>query len=92
MRINYYEFPEGVDPHVRYENGAIKLNGRCTAGRETCRGCDLCEEGWSECPYFRCTEAETLVMGCSVTAAKKAPQRIRWPRLDGALRARRLRL
>ena len=71
MRINYYEFPEGVDPHVRYENGAVKLNGRCAAGRETCRGCDLCEEGWSACPYFRCIEAESIVMGCSVTTAKK---------------------
>ncbi len=27
MRINYYRFPEGVDPHTRYINGAINKGG-----------------------------------------------------------------
>lgn len=71
MRLNYYEFPEGVDPHTRYLNGAAHKRGHCETGRASCRGCDHCEGGWSECERFRCDEAETLVMGCSVTTAKK---------------------
>ncbi len=71
MRINTYEFPKGVDPHTRYLNGAVQLQGVCDTGRKSCRDCDLCEEGWSECEHFRCTEAEMTVEGCSVTTAKK---------------------
>ncbi len=71
MRINYYEFPEGVDPHTRYLNGAVHLGGSCDTGRGNCRGCAVCKGGWSECEHFRCTDAEKVVMGCSVTTAKR---------------------
>lgn len=71
MRLNYYEFPEGVDPHTRYLNGASHTAGHCELGRPNCRGCDHCEGGWSECEHFHCDQAERLVMGCSVTTAKK---------------------
>lgn len=46
MRINYYRFPEGVDPHTRYINGAINKGGHCSLGRTSCRGCEFCEDGW----------------------------------------------
>ena len=71
MRLNYYEFPEGVDPHTRYLNGASNKGGHCERGHTSCRGCDACEGGWSECPHYHCDKAETLICGCSVTTAKK---------------------
>lgn len=71
MRINYYEFPEGIDAHTRYLNGACHKAGKCDTGRESCRGCTLCESGWSECEYFQCTEAEDLICGCTITEAKR---------------------
>lgn len=74
MRINYYEFPETVDAHTRYLNGACRKSGCCDTGRKNCRGCELCEGGWSECPHFRCTDAERTIDGCSVTTAKRLLQ------------------
>ena len=71
MRLNYYEFPEGVDPHTRYLNGASSKGGHCELGYTSCRDCTVCEDGWSECEHYHCDAAETLVMGCSVTTAKK---------------------
>lgn len=71
MRINYYRFPEGVDPHTRYINGAVNLKGSCDTGRQNCRGCTICEEGWTECERWHCVESEMTVDGCTVTAAKK---------------------
>ena len=71
MRINYYRFPEGIDPHTRYKNGACHKAGHCDIDRESCRGCPVCEGGWSECEHFICTEAEDTVEGCSVTEAKR---------------------
>lgn len=71
MRINYYEFPEGIDPHTRYINGACHIDGYCDTGRENCRGCSIREDDWSECEHFKCTEAEDTVEGCTVTEAKR---------------------
>ena len=71
MRLNYYEFPDGIDAHTRYMNGALNKDGHCSIGRTTCRGCELCEGGWSECEHFHCDDAESLVVGCTVTAAKR---------------------
>jgi len=71
MRLNYYQFPEGVDPHTRYINGAVRLKGRCDTGRKNCRECTICKDGWPECEHFRCTDAEMTVDGCSVTTAKR---------------------
>ena len=48
MRINYYRFPEGIDPHTRYKNGACHKAGHCDIDQESCRGCPVCEGGWSE--------------------------------------------
>ena len=39
MRLNYYEFPEGVDPHTRYLNGASNKGGHCELGHTSCREC-----------------------------------------------------
>lgn len=71
MRINYYQFPEGVDAHTRFKGGASSKGGHCGAGKPTCRGCDLCDGGWSECQHYHCDDAEDVVYGCSITAAKK---------------------
>ena len=58
-------------PHTRYKNGACHKAGHCDIDRESCRGCPVCEGGWSECEHFICTEAEDTVEGCSVTEAKR---------------------
>lgn len=58
MRLNYYEFPEGVDPHTRYLNGASNKGGHCERGHTSCRGCDVCEGGWSECEHYYCNALE----------------------------------
>lgn len=71
MRINYYRFPEGVDPHTRYINGAINKGGHCSLGHTSCRGCEFCEDGWSVCEQYHCDVSEDTVDGCSVTTAKK---------------------
>ena len=71
MRINYYEFPQGIDPHIRYQNGVCHKSGKCDTGRQNCRGCSICEDGWSECEHFICTDAEVVVYGCSITHAKQ---------------------
>lgn len=72
MRLNYYRFPDEIDPHTRFRNGAICKSGHCLLGHANCRGCTICGEGgWSECEYYHCDEAETTVDGCTVTVAKK---------------------
>ena len=71
MRINYYRFPENIDPYTRYKNGAAHKSAYCDTGRKNCRDCTICEEGWQECEHFRCTEADYIVRGLTVTAAKK---------------------
>ncbi len=71
MRINTYEFPEGIDPHTRYINGAVRLKGVCDTGRKSCRGCTIGEGLSSECEHYHCTDAEMTVEGCSVTTAPK---------------------
>lgn len=70
-RINYYEFPNTVNAHTRYINGAVHTAGDCPEDRETCIGCPVCEYGWSECPQFKATEAEFTVGGITVTEAKR---------------------
>lgn len=71
MRINYYQFPAGVDPDTRYRNGACHQEGHCDTGRESCFGCPICKGGWSECEHFKAIQAEDTVYGCSVTEAKR---------------------
>lgn len=71
MRISYYQFPKEVDAQTRFQNGASVLKGYCDTGRDNCRGCTICEDGWSECSHFICTEAEDTVAGCSITEAKR---------------------
>lgn len=71
MRINYYRFPESVDPHTRFINGAAFETGECETGRTTCRGCTVGAGAWAECEHFRCTVAETVILGCSITTAKQ---------------------
>jgi len=68
MRLNYYEFPESVDPHTRYLNGASNKGGHCELGYTSCRECVGC---WYECEHYHCDESDTLICGCSVTTAKK---------------------
>lgn len=72
MRLNYYKFPEGVDAQMRFQNGAAAIGGgKCGRGRESCRGCTVCEDGWTQCPEFIVADAEDTLEGISVTAAKK---------------------
>jgi len=71
MRLNYYEFPETVDAHTRYENGALHTEGHCQEGRDDCRGCTIFNGWWDECPNFKATQAEYLVGGIKVSEAKR---------------------
>lgn len=71
MRLNYYEFPEGVDPHTRYLNGASCKSGHCKLGKPLCRDCDVGDGDWFECEHYHCDEADNLIGGCSVSTAKK---------------------
>ena len=70
-RINFYEFPKTVDSNTRFQNGAIHSAGHCTLGREDCRGCTVCAEGWSECREFCADEAEYVVGGLRVSDVKR---------------------
>lgn len=61
-----------MDAQTRFENGALAIGGgHCEKGRDFCRGCTICEDGWTQCPHFRVTDAEDTVEGISITAAKK---------------------
>ena len=71
MRLHYYRFPEGIDHHTKYLNGAERLTGECFKGRDSCKDCDFCAAGWQECEYFRCTYAANVVYCGTVTAAKQ---------------------
>lgn len=72
MRLNYYRFPEWIDAHTRFKNGADNLNGDCLKGFDSCRGCPCNNgEGWTECVHFQSLEAKDTISGLSVTAAKK---------------------
>jgi hypothetical protein len=74
MRLNYYEFPESVDAHTRFINGASSLKAECLVGGTSSQGCPHLPEdayGCKECPKFHCIEAETVLGGISVTEAKK---------------------
>jgi len=72
MRLNYYQFPKGVDAHTRYLNGATNLRGDCTQDHETCRDCPFNNgNGYHECEHFRSVESDEAICGLSVTAAKK---------------------
>ena len=71
MRVNYYRFPEGIDAHTRFLNGAANKGGDCKLNRDTCSGCDHCDAGWSKCREFRCTAADDVISGISVMDAKR---------------------
>lgn len=74
MRLNYYEFPETIDAHTRFLNGAISLKAECLVGGTSSKGCPYLPTGvyWcKECPNFHCTDTETVLAGISVTEAKK---------------------
>lgn len=78
-RLHYYRFPEGVDPDVMAKNGAEDETNECTANFAhwtaenhpylTCRfsGGGTCRE----CQHLKCTKANDVVGGISITAAKR---------------------
>lgn len=70
-RLHYYQFPDEIDAHSRYMNGALNLKGECTAGQPTCRACTVCANGWRECEKFKCLEAEMIIGGTTLTNAKR---------------------
>ena len=74
MRLHYYQFPESVDAHTRFLNGAENINGDCSEiARCSCRGChyDFSGEGFRECGHFVSTESEDTISGLSITRAKQ---------------------
>lgn len=70
-RLHYYQFPDDIDAHTRYINGSVNLGGECLLGKETCRNCTVCSEGWRECEQFKCLDSEDIVGGTTVTNAKR---------------------
>ena len=72
MRLNYYKFPETVDAQTRFRNGAAAIDGgNCEFGHEDDRICDICEDGCLSCEHFIVTDAEEIIGGIKITAAKK---------------------
>lgn len=71
MRLHYYKFPDEIDAHTRFLNGASNSNGECLKGRDSCSGCSINNSGWTECEHYKCLDAEDTISGISVTAAKK---------------------
>ena len=69
VRLNYYRFPEDIDPDTRYRNGAARIDGVCRLNRDSCKDCP--HGWWDECKYWFCTEAEDIIEGCSVSHAKE---------------------
>lgn len=74
-RLHYYQFPNDIDAHTRYVNGAMNLKGECTLGKTTCRECTVCSVGWRECEHYRCLEAENIIEGTTITEAKRLLKR-----------------
>ncbi len=74
MRLNYYRFPECVDAHTRYINGADSLKAECflgiKLGSKKCLSYEACG-GCRSCSYFRSTNSEDTISGISVTRAKQ---------------------
>lgn len=64
MRLNYYRFPENVDAHTRYINGAECLGG---VGKRF----DRDDVRVNDRNLGYCTEAEYTIGGITVTTAKK---------------------
>jgi hypothetical protein len=75
MRLHYYRFPDTVDAQTRFINGAAaEGGGECGLGRESCRACDICGDGWTSCPRFLVSGAEDTLSGISITRAKQLLQ------------------
>ena len=70
-KLNYYQFPVGIDAHTRFKNGAVNLGGECTLKKQTCQRCEVCEDGWRTCDYFKCLKSEEEVGGITITTAKR---------------------
>ena len=70
-RINYYQFPVGVDAQTRWENGADRIgDGDCTLRPgQSCEGCPT-GLAWWDCPHATVEDAEDIVSGITITAAK----------------------
>ena len=72
MRLNYYRFPETVDAQTRYQHGADPIGERgCTANPDgDCPGCPHHEGNWHDCPFATVEDAEDIISGIKITAAK----------------------
>lgn len=70
-RLHYYQFPDNIDAHTRFLNGALNLKGDCTLGKSSCRECPVSSEGWQECPNYKCEAAENIISGTTVSNAKR---------------------
>ena len=72
-RLHYYKFPEGMDAHTRYINGADNINVECSEpSRETCWDCPFNNgEGYRDCEKFVSLESENTISGISITRAKQ---------------------
>ena len=78
MRLNYYQFPEGVDAHTRWQNGADVINATCEPNPEFQGGVCPYYNGepslrpmCRDCTHYKVTYAADSVEGITVTAAKK---------------------
>ena len=71
MRINYYQFPVGVDAQTRWQNGADRIgDGDCTLRPgQSCEGCPT-GLAWRDCPHATVEDATDIISGITVTAAK----------------------
>lgn len=68
MRINYYRFPEGIEPSVRYQEGADIISAHCDLNGD----CVNCPHGnITNCGHWIIDEADDIIEGITITAAKK---------------------
>ena len=74
MRINYYQFPENVDPDIRYRHGTSMHHAICTMGmspEQSNRCVHKPETGCRDCRYYKVTDSGLTVEGASITTVKK---------------------
>ena len=73
MRLNTYQFPDGIDPHTRYLHGAVCTFGQCDVSGSSWKGCSYFDgnSGCMDCSHYCAQVSADVIEGISITTAKK---------------------
>ncbi|WP_041668463.1 hypothetical protein [Acetobacterium woodii] len=77
MRLNYYQFPAGIDAKTRFLNGADFIKGQCRIHNKKpsgeCPDYDSGDLGYGckDCNNFCILEAGDIVYGTTISNVKK---------------------